>query len=82
MVKASILPMTLKEIQKLASNYPQLIPYLPLKIAIYAEGDNTILTSANPAVFMDLFKTPDLKPTFELWLKDITDILNAVQISN
>lgn len=70
------------EIQNLASNYPQLIPYLPLKIAIYAEGDNTILTSANPAVFMDLFKTPDLKPTFEVWLKDITDILNAVQISN
>ena len=71
-----------KQIQKLARNYPQLIPYLPLKIAIYAEGDNTILTSANPAVFMDLFKTPDLKPVFEVWLKDITEILNAVQISN
>lgn len=71
-----------KQIQQLASQYPQLIPYLPLKIAIYAEGDNTILTSANPAVFLDMFKTPALKSTFELWLKDITEILNTVQNSN
>jgi len=71
-----------KQIQQLASQYPQLIPYLPLKIAIYAEGDNTILTSANPAVFLDMFNTPALKSTFELWLKDITEILNTVQNSN
>ncbi len=71
-----------EQIQQLASQYPQLIPYLPLKIAIYAEGENTILTSANPAVFMDMFNTPALKPTFDLWLKDITEILNTVQNSN
>jgi len=71
-----------KQIQQLARQYPQIIPYLPLKIAIYAEGDNTILTSANPAVFLDMFKTPELKPTFELWLKDITEILNTVQNAN
>lgn len=71
-----------EQIQQLANQYPQLIPYLPLKIAIYAEGENTILTSANPAVFLDMFKTPALKPIFELWLKDITAILNTVQNSN
>ena len=71
-----------EQIQQLASQHPQLIPYLPLKIAIYAEGDNTILTSANPTVFLDMFNTPALKPTFELWLKDITQILNTVQNSN
>ena len=71
-----------EQIQQLARKYPQLIPYLPLKIAIYAEGENTILTSANPAVFLDMFKTPALKPTFEQWLKDITEILNTVQNSN
>ena len=71
-----------EQIQRLAKEYPQMIPYLPLKIAIYAEGDNTILTSANPAVFLDMFKTPELKPTFELWLNDITEILNAVQNAN
>lgn len=70
------------QIQQLAREYPQLIPYLPLKIAIYAEGDNTILTSANPAVFLDMFKTPALKPVFDQWLKDVTEILNSVQNAN
>lgn len=71
-----------KQIQELSWKYPQLIPYLPLKIAIYAEGENTILVSANPSVFNDMFKLPELKPTFDLWFKDITEILKAVQIQN
>ncbi len=70
------------QIQQLSANYPELIPYLPLKIAIYAEGDNTILISANPAVFNDMFQIETLRPTFEQWLKDINVILNAVQIQN
>ena len=67
------------EIQTLSKKFPQLIPYLPLKIAIYAEGDSTILVTANPATFHDLFKLPELKPTFDNWLKNITIILKAVQ---
>ena len=71
-----------KQIQQLSLKYPQLIPYLPLKIAIFAEDDNTILISSNPTIYNDLFKLPELKPTFELWLKDITQILKSVQIQN
>ena len=63
-----------KEIKSLSEKYPQLIPYLPLKIAIYAEGESTILISANPAIFHDLFKLPELKPVFDTWLKNITII--------
>lgn len=70
------------QIQQLSAKYPQLIPYLPLKIAIYAEGDNTILITANPAVFNDMFNLPELKPTFNLWLKDISAILRTVQNQN
>ena len=71
-----------KQIQQLSLKYPQLIPYLPLKIAIFAENDNTILISSNPTIYNDLFKLPELKPTFEIWLKDITQILKSVQIQN
>lgn len=70
------------EIQRLSNEYPQLTPYLPLKIAIYAENENTILISANPAVFNDMFNLPELKPTFKQWLKDVTSILRAVQNQN
>lgn len=71
-----------KQIQQLSAKYPQLVPYLPLKIAIFAEQDNTILISVNPTIYNDLFKIPELKPTFDLWLKDISQILNSVQIQN
>ncbi len=71
-----------KQIQEISAKYPQLIPYLPLKIAIFAEEDNTILISVNPTIYNDLFKHPDLKPVFNIWLKDITQILNSVQIEN
>lgn len=71
-----------KQIQQLSAKYPQLIPYLPLKIAIFAEGNDTILVSINPATFNDLFKLSELKPTFELWLKDISEILQAASASS
>lgn len=71
-----------KQIQALSKKYPQLIPYLPLKIAIFAEDDNTILISANPNIYNDLFKIPELKPTFEQWYTDVTEILKFVQIQN
>ncbi len=71
-----------EQIQQLSLKYPQLIPYLPLKIAIFAENENTILISANPKIYNDLFKLPELKPTFEKWLKDVTQILKSVQIQN
>jgi len=70
-----------EQIKQLSTQYPQLIPYLPLKIAIYAEGDDTILISTNPTVFNDMFKKPELRPVFDQWLKDITIILKSVQIS-
>ncbi len=71
-----------KQIQQLSAKYPQLIPYLPLKIAIFAEGNDTILVSINPATFNDLFKLSELKPTFELWLKDVSEILQAASASS
>ncbi len=71
-----------KQIQEISAKYPQLIPYLPLKIAIFAEEENTILISVNPTIYNDLFKYPELKPTFDIWLKDIIKILNSVQSEN
>lgn len=71
-----------QQIQQLSSKYPQLTPYLPLKIAIYAEGDTTILISTNPAAFNDMFDLPDLKSTFDLWFIDVSAILRAVQNQN
>jgi len=67
------------EFHQLVDKYPELIPYLPLKIAIFAENDQTILISANPLIFMQMYHNKELSKIFERWQKDIIAILNSVQ---
>lgn len=69
------------EIHSLAKHHPEIIPYIPLKIAIFAEADETLLATANPMVLADLFPDPTLKPIFARWHKDIKKIINSVQIT-
>jgi uncharacterized protein (DUF302 family) len=70
------------EIHHLSENYPSLIPYLPLKIAIFAEGEETLLVCSNPMSFIDLYPEPELADIFRQWRKDIEKILNYVQFSH
>ena len=63
------------EIDKLAENHPRLIPFLPLKIIIFAEGDNTILLALNPDELRKLVPEKDLFPYFKQWETDVRSIL-------
>jgi uncharacterized protein (DUF302 family) len=58
------------EIRQLADQYPQLIPYLPHKIAIFAEEEETMLVAVNPEM---LFQTddPELQATMKKWHDDL-----------
>ena len=58
------------EIRQLADKYPQLIPYLPHKIAIFAEEEETMLVAVNPEM---LFQTddPELQATMKKWHDDL-----------
>lgn len=67
------------ETEQLAAKYPMLIPYLPLNVAIFAEGGQTILTSARPGVLTEFFPQPELRPIFERWEQDLVAILDEVR---
>jgi len=67
------------EVEELALKYPTLIPYLPLNVAIFAEGGQTILTTARPGVLKELFPQPELQPVFDRWEKDLVTILDEVR---
>lgn len=67
------------EIETLAAKYPQLIPYLPLAVAIFAEEGNTLLTTARPALLKQFYPEPDLKPVFDRWEKDLEGIMDEVR---
>lgn len=68
-----------EEMAQLAAKHPELIPYLPLNVAIFAEKDNTILVTSRPGVLADFFPDPALKSVFIRWEKDLTEIVDEVR---
>lgn len=70
------------EIHALTEKYPNLIPYLPLSITIFAEGDQAVLVAAHPRTLEELFPDPALKPTFERWERDLEGIFDEVREAN
>ena len=66
------------EIRKLAEEHPELIPYLPPKISIFAEQDDTVMVTVNPQQLKDFFPDPELAPVFEQWERDLRVILESV----
>jgi uncharacterized protein (DUF302 family) len=52
------------------ANHPELIAYLPLKVAIYAEEDDTLLVSSNLQILIDAHD-PKLKKIVSDWQRDL-----------
>jgi len=66
------------ELKKLTDKYPELVPYLPMKIAIFAEKDETILSVLNPSNFTKIINNPELNIIYQRWANDIRSILDDV----
>lgn len=64
------------EMHELEDRYPELLPYLPLKIVIFAEGDSTLALTYNPAILQTFFKLYPQPTQFRRWEKDIRSILD------
>jgi len=69
------------EIKMVSEKLPELIPYLPLKISIFAEDGQTIIVTLNPLSFDSMFPNSGLRATFEQWDKDIREIFKRTQHS-
>jgi uncharacterized protein (DUF302 family) len=69
----------LKEINMLVEKHPELIPYLPLKIAIFSEDGQTLLTATNPERLSEMYPDKSLKPLFLAWTKNLRAIMDEVQ---
>lgn len=67
------------EIQRLAREHPELIPYMPLSVVIFAEGNQTILTAARPRVLARFYADPALAPVFTRWDEDLVAIFDQVR---
>ncbi|MHB1175551.1 MAG: DUF302 domain-containing protein [Sulfuriferula sp.] len=69
------------EIKQASATHPTLIPFLPLSITIFAEGDQAILVASHPRMLEAFFPDPAMKPMFERWEKDVAAILDEVRKS-
>lgn len=68
-----------QEQRQLAHKYPQLIPYLPLKMTVFAEEDETLIVAADPLLFEVLVDDPETAATFKRWKEDLVFIMEKLR---
>jgi len=66
------------EVRHWSTAYPEMVPYLPLKIAVIAEGEQVLVVSFNPEEIGLLFPDEELKIQFSRWKNDIDSVLAEV----
>ena len=67
------------EMKYLSAKYPEMIPYLPPKLAMFAEGDDTLLVTANPHAFAQMIKDKKDQVIFDRWESDIHSVFSDVR---
>lgn len=68
-----------REMAELPARVPELAAYLPLKIAIFAEGDTTLLTTNNPQTLQEFFPQAGLDAVFSRWHDDVSAIFDTMR---
>lgn len=69
---------TEKQIAEISQKFPHLIPYIPLKIAIFAEQEDTLLMTTNP-LFLKHKDYPAAASYLVKWKKDIDIIFRLMR---
>ena len=67
------------EIRAVKQSQPQLIPYLPLKVVIFSENNETLLVASNMTQFSTLAENENTKDLLQRWNNDIQSIFSEVK---
>ena len=67
-----------KEMRHLTKTHPEIIPYVPLKIAVMQEKDTVVLVALNPETLSLFFPDKDLQNQFGRWESDLRAIFKEV----
>jgi len=70
------------EVQTLSRQHPELMPYLPLKITLFAEGDTALAVTNNPQILATLYKDPELQAYFTRWEKAVREIMDDLMLGH
>lgn len=68
-----------EEIRTLSARFPQLIPYLPLKLTIFAEQEETLLLALDPTMLHEVVDDDDFNYIVQRWRNDILSIMDELR---
>ena len=71
----------LEEIRQLTDKAPELTAYLPPKISIFAEGDQTVLVTLNPQLYAEIAGDAIDSIIFTHWESDLRSIFRDVNVA-
>ncbi len=71
----------LDEVRELSVRHSSLVPYIPLKIAIFAEDSETILLASSFEHLRPGYSGSELQRYFDRWEADIQTILEYVRVA-
>jgi len=70
----------LEEVRGILDAYPEMAPFLPLKIAVIAEKDETLITVLDPRALGSLYGgAPALRVQFARWYNDLRAMLEELR---
>ena len=70
-----------EEIRYLTERAPELVAYMPPKISIFAEGEQTILVTAHPRLYAEIAGDSVDPVIFERWTNDLLSIFHDVRMA-
>lgn len=68
-----------EEIRSLSRKYPKLIPYLPLKMTLFAEQEETLLVALDPTALEDIVADEQFSYQLMRWKNDILSIMDELR---
>jgi len=68
-----------EEVRDLSKRYPELLPYLPLKMTIFAEQDETLLVALDPTMLRDVVDDEEFHFRLMRWKNDILSIMDELR---
>lgn len=70
-----------EEVRRISADYPELVSHLPLKLAVIAERDETLLTTLNPEAMAPFFPDETVQIQLGRWHSDLVSIFDEVRRS-
>ncbi len=67
------------EVRRLTAEHPELIPYLPLSMTLFAEEDETLLVALDPTALRDVVPTEEFGNQLQRWKNDILSIMDDLR---